>query len=202
MQIVLRHRTIISKEKLTRISARFCKDTLWKKRTTLIPSSTTDTIKRIKKKKTGISGRWAVFTKAHRVIFLKNLETCSTWFHLESLSSHRWQGCMGLSSGLCAPPLLSCVYLLAQCMYNCTCLDGSAGQRPNRWQTLAMVDRVQITLSLSVAPLHLLSLAVLNQTGTRTQNVAIGDNHLITLWRGILEGVGLKGFLEWEGFFI
>ena len=64
-----------------------------------------------------------------------------------------------------------------------------------------MVDRVQITLSLSVAPLHLLSLAVLNQTGTRTQNVAIGDNHLITLWRGILEGVGLKGFLEGEGFF-
>ena len=56
MQIVLRHRTIISKEKLTRISARFCKDTLWKKRTTLIPSSTTDTIKRIKKKKTGIAG--------------------------------------------------------------------------------------------------------------------------------------------------
>ena len=69
-----------------------------------------------------------------------------------------------------------------------------------------MVDRVQIRLSLSVAPLHLLSLAVLNQTGTRTshqtQNVAIGDDHLITLWRGILEGVGLKGFLEGEGFFI
>ena len=73
MQIVLRHRTIISKVKLTRISARCCKDTLWKKRTTLIPSSTTDTIKRMKKRKTGIAGRWAVFTKAHRVIFLKNL---------------------------------------------------------------------------------------------------------------------------------